>query len=390
MSVGAVTTSMAGTCDTISLPLPVILLLASFIFVIIILSFFLVYYRCKLNSTREALVRYVCIYLSVKDFVPSDKHPVVNRMKAPVTPEEFIQIINRMLKRMMLLPLFILTVLQLTGCSKDDPYNTSHSDKGAVQVTTDWASRSSDTVLPTDYILRIGSEEQTVQGETNAFKSLFLPGTQNLLVYHQTEGVTISGTTATVNTLEDGTLNPMPGFLFSASKELDIPKDDTLKVTVSMIQRIRTLVLTLKLNPGDEQRIAGTASTLTGIAPTMDLATGSVTATEGKLVAPVFTMGSDGGETRATGNPVLATSLRLLGVMPDEKQELTLVVTLTNGTMQTIVTDLTESLKNFGDKMEPLALDATLTLPDEEDPPEEVSATISDWKIVDNEDIDVN
>ena len=40
--------------------------------------------------------------------------------------------------------------------------------------------------------------------------------------------------------------------------------------------------------------------------------------------------------------------------------------------------------------MEPLALDATLTLPDEEDPPEEVSATISDWKIVDNEDIDVN
>lgn len=295
--------------------------------------------------------------------------------------------------------MWVASVVSLSSCVKDDLYNTPHPDKGAVEVTTDWTGRSSDAVVPADYILRIGGEEQTVQGETNAFKSLFLPRTQSLLAYHQTEGVTISGTTATVNTLEDGTLNPMPGFLFSASKELDIQKDDTLKVVVPMMQRIRTLALTLKLNPGDERRIVSTASTLTGIAPSMDLATGSVTATEGKSVAPVFTMGSDGGETRmgtpsvetrATGNPALATSLRLLGVMPGEKQELTLVVTLTNGTVQTIVTDLTESLKNFGGKMEPLALDATLTLPDEEETSAEVSANISDWKIVDNGDIDVN
>lgn len=273
--------------------------------------------------------------------------------------------------------MWVASVVSLSSCVKDDLYNTPHPDKGAVEVTTDWTGRSSDAVVPADYILRIGGEEQTVQGETNAFKSLFLPRTQSLLAYHQTEGVTISGTTATVNTLEDG----------------------TLKVVVPMMQRIRTLALTLKLNPGDERRIASTASTLTGIAPSMDLATGSVTATEGKSVAPVFTMGSDGGETRmgtpsvetrATGNPALATSLRLLGVMPGEKQELTLVVTLTNGTVQTIVTDLTESLKNFGGKMEPLALDATLTLPDEEETSAEVSANISDWKIVDNGDIDVN
>ena len=70
-----------------------------------------------------------------------------------------------------------------------------------------------------------------------------------------------------------------------------------------MMQRIRTLALTLKLNPGDERRIASTASTLTGIAPSMDLATGSVTATEGKSVAPVFTMGSDGGTKPAMGTP---------------------------------------------------------------------------------------
>lgn len=100
-----------------ALPLPVILLLVTLISSVIILSFSLAHYRCRLNSTRESLVRYISIYLNVKDFVPSDKRPVVNRMKDPVTPEEFIQIINRMLKRMMLLPLFILSVLPVSAQS---------------------------------------------------------------------------------------------------------------------------------------------------------------------------------------------------------------------------------------------------------------------------------
>lgn len=283
--------------------------------------------------------------------------------------------------------IFTLAVLLMSGCVKDELYNTPHPDKGAVQITTDWSGRSSDAVTPAEHILRIGSEEQTVSKETNVFKSLLLPGTQSLLVYHQADGITISGTTATVNTLEDGTLNPMPGFLFSATKELDIPKDDTLKVTVPMMQHIRTLALALKLNPGDEQRIAGTTATLTGIAPAVDLTTGNVAAAEGKAVVPVFTLGTDAAKSRATGNPVLTASLRLLGVMTGEKQELSIVVALTNGTVQTIKTDLTEALKNFGSgEIEPLILDATLTLPAEA----EISATISDWSIVNNGDITVN
>lgn len=283
--------------------------------------------------------------------------------------------------------IFAWVVLQLTGCVKDDLYNTPHPDKGAVEVTTDWTGHSSDAVLPTDYLLRIGSEEQTVQGETNAFKSLFVPGTQNLLVYHQAEGVTISGTTATVNTLEDGTLNPMPGFLFSASKELDIQKDDTLKAAVPMTQCIRTLVLTLKLNPGDEQRIASTAATLTGIASSIDLATGAIAATEAKTVLPTFAPGTDHGKARAAGQPVLFATMRLLGIAAGAQQMLTLEITLTDGYVQTITTDLTQALKNFGGgKMEPLVLDVALELPVDGD----YNGTISGWEVKDDITIDAD
>lgn len=102
------------------------------VLVIIVLSLFLVYYRKRLRKTQESLVRYITIYLNVKSSVPPDKHPIVNRMKAPVTPDEFIQIINRMLKRMMLLPVFILAAVlplsaQETAAEKQPTENAAAS-----------------------------------------------------------------------------------------------------------------------------------------------------------------------------------------------------------------------------------------------------------------------
>lgn len=278
-------------------------------------------------------------------------------------------------------------VLQLSGCAKDDSYKTSHPTQGAVLVTTDWTGRSSDAILPDSYILRTGGKEQTVSGETNALNALLDPGRQDLLVYHPTTGTSIDGNIATVNTRTDGTLEPLPGFLFSAAKELDVVADDTVSVTVPMQQHIRSLTLSLNLNPGEELRIGSTAATLTGIASSIDLTTGSVQADGGKTVAPAFAIGTNDGKTRAAGNPVLAATVRLLGVAAGEKQVLTLVVTLTDGYVQTIATDLTGMLKNFGETdMEPLELDATLEL----SAAAGMDGTITGWNVVDNGDISVN
>lgn len=280
-----------------------------------------------------------------------------------------------------------LALIFMTGCVKDDLYNTPHPDRGAVVVTADWSGRSSDATLPGTYVLCIGDKEQTVSAETNVFRELFLPGKQHLLIRHQPEGITVGGTTATVDTLADGTLEPMPGYLFSGTKELEIVADDTLRVTVPMQQHIRCLTLTLKLNPGDKERIRTTSATLTGIASAVDLTTGAITSTGGKTVVPAFAFGTDN-TTRAAGQPLLVATLRLLGVMPEEKQVMTLNVTLTDGTVQTITTDLTGALKDFGTgaKMEPLTLDATLTLPAEAG----FTATIGGWNVVNNGNIEVN
>lgn len=314
-----------------------------------------------------------------------------NRMDKPFIP------IIRFAERYKLLT-FVSVLLLLAGCVKDDLYNTPHPDKGAVVITTDWSGRSSDAVVPGSYILRIGTEEQTVSKETNVFDALFLPGTQDLLVYNPAEGITVNENTATVNTLPDGTLETMPGYLFSAARKLEIEKDDTLKVTVPMQQHIRCLTLVLKLKAGDEQRIGSTAATLTNMASAVDLTTGAITSTEGKTVIPAFVPGTDdggiraagqtytAGRTRATGQPQLSATMRLLGVIAGEKQVLTLKVTLTDGYVQTITTDLTEVLKDFGSDMKPLELDATLELPVEG----QYDGTIAGWDKKDGITIDAH
>ena len=139
------------------------------------------------------------------------KNITIHTDKAAIhTDNPFIPII-KFAERHKLLTFVSVMLLLLVSCVKDDLYNTPHPDKGAVEITTDWTGRSSDAVVPGSYILRIGTKEQTVSKETNVFDALFLPGTQDLLVYNPAEGITVNENTATVNRLPDGTLEPMPG-----------------------------------------------------------------------------------------------------------------------------------------------------------------------------------
>lgn len=272
------------------------------------------------------------------------------------------------------------------SCVKDDLHNTPHPDKGAVRVTTDWSGRSSDASVPGSHTLRIEEESQEVTAETNTFKSLLAPGSYRLLVYNTPEGVSVTGNTAMVDTKDDGTLTPQPGYLFSAGKELDVAADDTLKVTLAMQQHIRSLTLALELAEGDKERIAGTTATLTGIAHSLDLTTGGQTAGQtGRTVAPEFKSGTLT-PTRTEGKPVLAAMLRLMGVIAGERQTLTLTVSLTDGSVQTLVTDLTDLLKDFGGAMEALRLDALLNLPTAGS----MNGTITGWTEVDNGNITIH
>lgn len=270
-------------------------------------------------------------------------------------------------------------LILVSGCVKDDLYNTPHPDKGAVVIATDWSDALAEADVPSAYCLCMdnGKTERTTE-KSCCYPDLLLPGEHSLLLYNEPQGISISGTTATINLREDGTLEPMPEYLFSATQKLYVAPDDTLRVTVPMVRRLCPIVLKLSLTGENKEEIARIEATLSGMA-------GSVELQSGTLGSEKLTVGLDvkSIETR-TPSSGIEIRCRTLGVNSQERQLLTVTVTMRDGYQSRIISDLTEALKELNKEMTPIVLDGTVP------PPQDghFEGSITDWKVTDDLEVD--
>lgn len=269
----------------------------------------------------------------------------------------------------------VLAAISLASCVKDELYNTPHPDSGAVVVTADWSDRNSDADIPQTYILSIDGQEQEVSGETNVLNRLLSAGKYTLAAYNKPDQVTVANNTASVNATSAKHINPMPGYLFASVQDINVVADDTLRVTARMKQLIRRLNLELTATEGDYSRVQSATATLSGVASVADMATGERSAAA--QVTNTF---------RQDGNK-FTLFFRLLGIVTTEAQTLTVDITFNNGDTQQIVSDVTESMKNFNNEAEPIKLKGNLLLPVEATV---TGATITGWNEVDGGTGDAN
>ncbi len=269
----------------------------------------------------------------------------------------------------------VLAAILLASCVKDELYNTPHPDSGAVVVTADWSDRNSDADIPQAYILSIDGQEQEVSKETNILNRLLPAGKYTLAAYNKADQVTVANNTASVNATSAKHINPMPGYLFASVQDINVVADDTLRVTARMKQLIRRLNLELTATEGDYSRVQSATATLSGVASVADMATG-----ERSAAAQVTnTFIQDGNK--------FTLFFRLLGIVTTEAQTLTVDITFNNGDTQQIVSDVTESMKNFNNEAEPIKLKGNLLLPVEATV---TGATITGWNEVDGGTGDAN
>ena len=262
----------------------------------------------------------------------------------------------------------VLAAISLASCVKDELYNTPHPDSGAVVVTANWSDRNSDADIPQTYILSIDGQEQEVSGETNVINRLLSAGKYTLAAYNKPDQVTVANNTASVNATSAKHINPMPGYLFASVQDINVVADDTLRVTARMKQLIRRLNLELTATEGDYSRVQSATATLSGVASVADMVTG-----ERSVAAQVTnTFIQDGNK--------FTLLFRLLGIVTTEAQTLTVDITFNNGDTQQIVSDVTESMKNFNNEAEPIKLKGNLLLPVEATV---TGATITGWNEVD-------
>lgn len=269
---------------------------------------------------------------------------------------------------------FLAGIILLGGCGKDERYNTPHPDKGAVQITTDWTDALSPATIPHDYCLCMdGGAAEHVGEKVCCYPDLLEPGKHTLLIHNEPRGITISGTKATVNLLEDGTLEPLPEYLFSAVKELDVVADDTLRVTVPMERHICPIVLDVNLRGDNTENIARIDATLSGIVSSVDMQSGIIGSENLSVDMDIRQVEE---KTRTYTEGVLELKCRVVGVNPAERQLLTMTITMKDGSIFIIESDLTDNLKDLNTGMEPIELEGTVDTPQEG----HFGGTITDWK----------
>ena len=201
-----------------------------------------------------------------------------------------------------------------------------------------------------------------------------------MLAYNTPQGFTVTDgiarverTDGTVRALTDF-INPLPDYLYSGTERITVVADDTLRMNLDVVQRVRDLHLELTVTEGDPERIAAITGTLSGVAEAYDLWNGTL---HGEVVSahPAFTRNGD----------KVSADLRLLGIMGDV-QTLDILLTFSNGDTQSIESDLTEVLAGFNGSTEPFTLTGNLRTPVESG----FSGSIDGWQQADGGNTDAH
>ena len=269
----------------------------------------------------------------------------------------------------------------LSSCVKDTLYDTPHPDHGMIAVTADWSARGTGIDIPATWTVSMGDYTGTETGATHSSDYLFSPGNYTLAAYNIPEGITVSGTTAAVAAADGGFIVNTPGWLFTSVQEVEIEADTDYSLTAVMQQQVRDLTLMIEPAGDAADRIESIGGTLSGVAGTLDFATGTYgAASKVELPFTKITEGADAGKWKAT--------VRLLGVTGTE-QLLTGEIRYAdnNPLPTTLKSDLTEALKDFNaGKSESLTLGGTLVETPEET--EFSESEITGWETVEGGDVD--
>lgn len=273
-----------------------------------------------------------------------------------------------------------MAALTLTGCVKDELFDTPHPGKGSITVTADWSARGEGIATPESWNLSMGDYHGTETTATHTPDHLFEPGSYSLVAWNPATDISVSGTSASVTSTADGCISGELGWLFTSVQEVTIEADRDHAFTAAMQQQVRQLTLTIRFTGDAAERVKGISGRLSGVAGTMDFASDTYGAPSSvALNFTKITQGENAGAWTAT--------VRLLGIT-GESQQLTGGITYAGDNLPStpIASDMTALLAGLNDNNTvPLSLACDLETPTQAG----VTATIIDWEVQEEVNADI-
>ena len=273
-----------------------------------------------------------------------------------------------------------MAALTLTGCVKDELFDTPHPGKGSITVTADWSARGEGIATPESWNLSMGDYHGTETAATHAPDHLFEPGSYSLVAWNPATDISVSGTSASVTSTAEGCISGELGWLFTSVQEVTIEADRDHAFTAAMQQQVRQLTLTIRLTGDAAERVEGISCSLSGVAGTMDFASDTYGAPSSvALNFTKITQGENAGAWTAT--------VRLLGIT-GESQQLTGGITYAGDNLPStpVASDMTALLAGFNDnETVPISLACDLETPTQAG----VTAIIIDWEVQEEVNADI-
>lgn len=274
-----------------------------------------------------------------------------------------------------------LMAVSLSSCVKKDIFQTPHPDKGAVVLTADWTEAPSETDVPQVWSFCInGGEVCQSAHPSQCYPELLSPGKYTLLAYNEPQGMTLDGTTAVVDSYSDGLLVAQPEYLYSAARELEVVKDDTLRVTVPMKRLLSAVSMKVTLD-GESADVADIEASLSGVSGSVELATGKIGESPRTVrldVEPAET------GSRAGAGKVLELKCRIVGVCLGYSQTLTVTIRNKDGYVSSVTSDVTEELEKVNTDKGPVELEGSVPVAQDG----RFSGTIDHWEVVSGGDVE--
>ncbi len=241
----------------------------------------------------------------------------------------------------------------------DDSTNEGQAELDVVLPTID---PDSDATTPTSYTLILDGEEVTVGDGGSVDTGYLEAGEYTVYVYSNTDGIDMANNIAADGTIVSSThIDALTEDLYFGTQTFTVLADEVISSDITLSQVTRTVQFNLTLTDVDPDGIKSVAATLSGIAQEWecveDVPHGEPETIElGFVEVDVF--------TKTTDDYFTSCTVRVLGVHEDEDQHLTLTITYTDDTTQTIIIDLDDDFEDSNDtKSVPLLIKSTITIP---------------------------
>lgn len=279
-----------------------------------------------------------------------------------------------------------LIALSLSSCVKKEIYRTPHPDKGAVVLAPDWSEALSEADIPATWSYCVNeSDAYYAESRTHCHPDPLPPGTHTLLVYNEPQGITLDGHTAAVNTTADGLLIALPEYLYSATRELAVIRDDTTHVSIGMKRLLIPLSMRVSIDREYADKLADIKASLSGVSGTVELDTWQI----GEDHRSVMLDAALVEETSRSGSEKkIELRCRIIGICSDCDQKLTITLTDKDGNVNTVTSDLSDELEDINTSKDPVDLDGgSLSSPSLDG---SFNGTIDNWEEVSGGDVDAN